>query len=97
MTKPPRRVVALIRLLVARPRVLPEPSRAMDGCLRFPGGYCPMGLIPGARNTDPTCSTDFEDDHGLSTDEIQRFAGWWDERVKPRAAVDAVWGKKTTA
>jgi hypothetical protein len=93
-----RPVVEIIRREVRRPRRLPKPF-AGKGCLRWwPGGFCPLGMIPRAINPTPVGAWGFKDPvlgvPVLGDEAIGAFWMWWDAQTDARAAVEAVWPRK---
>ena len=95
-------IVEMLRRDVERPRSLPvfldTGSRSLVWFIDDGDGHvdcaCPMGLHPKATNHMPTSWEHF---FGWECESraIRAFARWWDEQTDRRAAVDAVWPRKS--
>ena len=97
-------IVKIIRRDVPRPDGVPSlfkerhPGTKSNGVLRWrgsTGGWCcPMGLHPLANSNAPVSTESFPV-AGCGSENIKVFGNWWDSLVKVRAAMDAVWGKRS--
>ena len=97
MSELPRRVevaAKVIRKHVARPLIFPTPKVVADLGVTFLKWHdrCPLGLLPTAKTNCPVFGKQVAWLDGLTNDDVQAFADWWDKQSDPLVAVESVWG-----
>ena len=96
-TRIPERVEVVARVIrkhIPRPSTHPVPNTVADLGVTFLrwNGKCPLGLLPTAKTNCPTFGGQVGWIDGLTNDDVQAFADWWDRQSDPLIAVNTVWG-----